>query len=557
LFTHATIVADNSGTRGGIPRTEGRSVPRLVQIQHFALAAWAFLAIQIAISGPSMAQDFSDEFGSASRVEWSPYRRSSRPSASQDSDRGSSLKRQRSDVARSIDPRPSVDDDQGELPIVIGTLTPAYDDRDVPPLRRSPSRVARSMAPPSTVDLGTQPVGTVLAAPQYSSYPSFGNPQAGYFDAPIMQPACGPTSYEPSCRTPYRSIYARSEYLLWWLKGSNTPPLVTTSPLGTPAMQAGVLNQPGTAILVGDQDLNTGARSGGRITVGGWFNQTTGLEAEYFLLGNSSQTFDLASTGNPILARPFFNVQTGLEAAQILAFPGLPFQSTISVTSTSSFQGASIYLMRNIFSDVPNADRGFRVDFLGGYSYLNLHEKLTIGDSLIINTRVAPGATISRFDEFKTSNNFNGADLGMQGEFHFRRLSLNTTGRLGLGAMSETVSINGNSTVFALNTPPANFAGGFLALPTNIGSYHRSVFALVPRVGVKLGYNILPRLKVHVGYDMIYCNKVVRPGDQIDLALNTSQALGHPLVGQPRPAFTFHGSDLWAQGLDVGAELRF
>ena len=51
--------------------------------------------------------------------------------------------------------------------------------------------------------------------------------------------------------------------------------------------------------------------------------------------------------------------------------------------------------------------------------------------------------------------------------------------------------------------------------------------------------------------------QIDQPGDQIDLALNTTQALGGTLVGQPRPAFTYHSSDLWVQGLDVGAELRF
>jgi len=104
---------------------------------------------------------------------------------------------------------------------------------------------------------------------------------------------------------------------------------------------------------------------------------------------------------------------------------------------------------------------------------------------------------------------------------------------------------------------PVSFPGGFLALPTNIGTYHRSVFAFVPRINTKLGFNVLPHLRLHVGYDLMYISNVVRPGDQIDLAINTSQMLGGALAGPPNPAFTFRDTDLWVQGLDAGAELRF
>src|SRR5262245_31571922 len=81
-------------------------------------------------------------------------------------------------------------------------------------------------------------------------------------------PSClfGDSSNPPSCPR----IWVRGEYLLWWLSAPKLPPLVTTSPPGTPQIDAGVLGSPGTAVLFGDSHVNGDVRSGGRVTLGGW-----------------------------------------------------------------------------------------------------------------------------------------------------------------------------------------------------------------------------------------------------------------------------------------------
>ena len=48
-------------------------------------------------------------------------------------------------------------------------------------------------------------------------------------------------------------IWFQAEYLLWWIQGNPLPPLVTTSPEGTPQSNAGVLGAAGTGILFGDE----------------------------------------------------------------------------------------------------------------------------------------------------------------------------------------------------------------------------------------------------------------------------------------------------------------
>src|SRR5262249_30303615 len=137
--------------------------------------------------------------------------------------------------------------------------------------------------------------------------------------------------------------WGSAEYLLWWTKGQSLPPLVTTSPIGTPDSIAGVLGKPTTSIIYGNSRVNDDARSGGRFTLGYWFNdnQSCGIAADFFILPERNTGFAAFSTGNPIIARPFFNTLTQTQDAELIAFPGL-VQGGVSVTTSSEFLGAGV-----------------------------------------------------------------------------------------------------------------------------------------------------------------------------------------------------------------------
>src|SRR5207244_2064490 len=115
------------------------------------------------------------------------------------------------------------------------------------------------------------------------------------------------------------------EYLLWWTKGQHAPPLVTTAPVGTPVVGAGVPGQPGTVVLFGGEPINDGLRSGGRFTIGKWLDdcRECGVGASFFMLQDSEEHFSINSAGTPILARPFIDVTTGLASAEITALAGV------------------------------------------------------------------------------------------------------------------------------------------------------------------------------------------------------------------------------------------
>ncbi|MCI0682644.1 MAG: BBP7 family outer membrane beta-barrel protein [Gemmataceae bacterium] len=198
----------------------------------------------------------------------------------------------------------------------------------------------------------------------------------------------------------------------------------------------------------------------------------------------------------------------------------------------------------------------YRVDLLAGYRFLSLDEDLTISEIEIGTGPDDPLRGVPFFiDEgFSASNDFHGGQIGVIAEWARCRTFVRLVGKVALGGNSRTVTINGVTRVDGL----APETGGFLALPSNIGRYTSTEFAVVPEVGLTLGYQLTPRLRVMMGYSFLYWTNVARPGDQIDLAVNTSQPpLGNGLVGQARPASSFGDSDFWAHGLSFGFEFRY
>ncbi len=206
---------------------------------------------------------------------------------------------------------------------------------------------------------------------------------------------------------------------------------------------------------------------------------------------------------------------------------------------------------------------------LGGFRSLNLNEDLAIQDHLIplaagiLNFQSLPADppnTLSDVDRFHTSNTFYGGQIGGRLEWANDRFSVGLLGKVAFGVNQQLAIIDGSS---SLTTPAGSTAvpGGVLALATNSGRYYRSVFSVVPEGGVNLGWNITPRLKATIGYTFLYWTDVARPGNQIDRNLNpalqpTNQTFGNGL-GAAQPTFSFHESGFWAQGVNVGLEIKF
>jgi hypothetical protein len=372
------------------------------------------------------------------------------------------------------------------------------------------------------------------------------------------------------CLPQFTGFYVRGEYLLWSTSNPDLPPLVTTARPATPRPGAGALGRDTTEILFGEDQLDDTLRSGARIQLGFWLDpcRRVGIEGDFFRLSDQAAGDSFTSAGAPILARPFFNMLTGQESAELVAFPEV-IRGTVAVDAESRLQGAGIrlrYALCSAMDCAPACDPcepcgsvpgGYRLDLLGGYRYMALDDRITVTEDLVSLASDNPGAFLIQ-DAFSTQNQFNGGEFGVLLECRRGRWTLDLLSKIALGNTQAQVRIAGDTSITE-NGVTEDYSGGLLAQRTNIGTRSDDRFAVVPELGATLGYDLLPRVRVIVGYTFIYWSQVARAGDQIssDLNPNLLAPQADPFSGALRPAFAFRYTDFWAQGLHLGLEGRF
>lgn len=363
---------------------------------------------------------------------------------------------------------------------------------------------------------------------------------------------CGPFA---SCWPPLNErLWFRGDYLLWWTKGSELAPMLTASPAGTPPDEAGVLGQSGTRVLFGDTAVNTSAHSGERLTLGYWLEpfQCTAIEASYLGMGRETARYGVSSPGIAILARPYFDAESGTQAAMLIAYPDL-LRGSASAIASSEFQTVEVLLRHNLYSEC-----GQRTDFLLGWRFAQLDETLRLSHSSRWTAPqgvIIPGTTKQVVDLFDTGNRFNGVELGVVHREQFGRWSLDTQLRIDLGNNHSRVLVDGMTTTAVPAGGSADFLGGLLTQQTNIGSHERDRFAVIPEVGVALGCDLTCRLRATFGYSFLYWGKVARPAALVDASV--SQLPPEIPTGAERPRLQLVNDSFWAQGLQFGLDFRF
>jgi hypothetical protein len=340
-------------------------------------------------------------------------------------------------------------------------------------------------------------------------------------------------------------FWASGEWLFWATSGQPLPVLVTASPVGTDRTLAGVLGTPNTASLFGGERANKDFRSGYRLNAGWWLNddRTRGIEADFFFLGNSVNNFAIASNGSQIIAQPFFNAISGRPDSQLISFPGA-FAGSVAVHAENRLIGGGFNGIWNLAGKSTG-----RIDALLGFRYLNVSD--TVDNSDNVTGPVPFSQNIQISDHFATSNNFYGGLVGLSAEKQCGACFFSLRSTVAFGVNQQSVDINGSTQiVFPPNgtipgLPPLVLGAprGFLAQQSNIGHYNRSVFAVVPEIGGRVGAQITEHARIFAGYNFIYLSNVVRAGDQI---------------GGTIPAgFTPKTTDFWAQGISLGLDLRY
>jgi Putative beta barrel porin-7 (BBP7) len=440
--------------------------------------------------------------------------------------------------------------------MALGTARPLTAQEPVPaPAPAAP--LAAPVPPPPAVVVPAPPSAVVVPA-----LPSTAPVEASAFPTGWRYQAWGDLDF-------YRPppLRLRGETLVWWVRGMPAPPLVTTGPVTTlgPGARPGTLGLPGTQTLL-EGPIDYSGQAGGRFTAAYWLDQrnTIGLEGSYFFLGTDT-TRRLAGSpgfgGAPALSVPFVDANLNQENSTGIALPavGGGFGGDAVVTVNTRLQGAEIDGVYNL------VDRcGLRCDVLAGFRYLALDERLTFA-TRSFNVAPAPPDIFATRDRFRTENDFYAGQLGARAEYRHGSWYAQATGKLALGNVHQQTEITGLLTTndFTNRTVVQPFAGGYFALPTNIGHCQRDRVGVVSELGTQVGWEPLAWIRVFMGYDFLYATHVARAGDQVDRVINPTQGTAFtnnpvsPLTGPARPVFLGRDTDFWAHGLNAGVELRF
>jgi hypothetical protein len=415
----------------------------------------------------------------------------------------------------------------------------------------------------------------VTVRPLYSRNNAFGpkavhHPEGNAFELAEDHPEdlCDNAWMPSKCCHPFG--WASVEFLLWWINKPIPTPLVTTASLNAPLPNAGALGAPGGTTILSGSTNRWQTDPGVRATAGVWIEcPNLGFEVSGFYMSQVAQNFQLNSlpSGFPVIARPFFNVATGAQDRELVAFPG-NFSGGVVTSYSSLLGGADATFVYNPFKTCGNYP-----EFLIGFRYLDLEEHLTVDESLRLlasgraffnGAAVLPPASLAESDRFHTRDQFFGALLGVRAKYDINCwLDLDIQGKVGLGPTRETVVITGSTTLFPPGgTPLTTNNGGLLALPSNIGQFHRDQFTAIPELTATLGVKVCCWFRVFAGYNLLYWPTIVRAGEQVDPRVNptihpTDPAFTGVLTGQAVPAPLFRQTYLLTQGLTAGFKIEF
>lgn len=430
-------------------------------------------------------------------------------------------------------------------------------------------------------------------------------PPPGPYAAPQFQPApSGANAFNPGPPVHAPHFWASAEYLLLFAKSQPVRfPLLTTS---APS-DFGLLGRPSTLVLVGDRDLGYNSISGYRATFGFFYDtdRRFGGEVSGFQTETKSNINFYQSTQNglPTLARPFIDsANVRLASSLLVSNPNLGFGDALVYTSTRAF-GAEGSGVVNLFRSVPGCTGkwGYSADFLAGYRYLELDERLEVSNSTTLsvpNTNVPvfvtgafgvvnqvgqnavptpvnfggvqifSPATVQIIDSFKVRNQIHLAQVGLRGEVRHDWLSFFYSTKFGFGGNHEILEIDGRSGFndrTRLGAGPAaalgTTIGGLLATSTNIGKFVNDEFVYVPELNLSVAVNLTRSVTMTTGYNFLYISKVARPGSQVNPVVDTSTVPFSPNFGATnRPAGfrnLFAQDDFWLQGLTFGFDVRY
>jgi hypothetical protein len=368
-------------------------------------------------------------------------------------------------------------------------------------------------------------------------------------------------------------VWFHGDYVHWWTSGAHLPPMISTLTGATATVPATVF---------GDETVYGGNHDGYRVAMGAWIDREHlwGVEMDYLDVAGRQNNYDSGftdgySNGTPyplvrLVYDPATYATSGL-AADYIGLGGF-VNGRETVETSDYFQTAGVTLRRQLRASewstsnsevnwMDSSARTFRLDAIGGYRFARLIDTVNEQDDTFV---FATGAAVpnSLYDyqyvnNYRTVNDFNGGELGLNVVYTFGRWSLDVVGKAALGVNNEYVSLYNQQTTDVSNargvaTPP------ILSNASPLQEFSRNRFSAIPELTVTAGYQVTDHLKLTVGYDLLYWTAVVRAADQIAVEPTTGYPYGTVLGNYSTlPAFSWNESHYFAEGLRLGGELRF
>lgn len=317
-----------------------------------------------------------------------------------------------------------------------------------------------------------------------------------------------------------------------------------------------IIGQPGTQIIFGsgadDRHFDLSRLNGARWILGGWIDPACqfGIEGSGSSFAKEEAEFTASSvlTNSPAINVPFFSVTTASENVLVAARPNIVINQ--DSFRSSSFEVNGLYRMNN-----PGP---FPLILSAGFRNINLYEKLTLTDSVYTIPFLPPNSALNVQDSFSAKTQFYGFQLGARTNFSYCDFLFEAKGEMAFGRNNQTLNIAGQTNV---DNQTLIQPIGLFAEPSNIGTFKRNQFTIVPELELKLGYDDIKYIHPFVTYDVMYLSHVLRPSENLDRNVNTSQnvLLGGTgiLTGTPAPLANLHSTSIWMQGVSVGIEFSW
>jgi hypothetical protein len=355
---------------------------------------------------------------------------------------------------------------------------------------------------------------------------------------------------------------------LWFFgRFSNFPSVASTS-------QPGTTTSTGQGTSLDIPKPGTIPHPGGRFTFGYWEIEENpwvaggirlaGVEATVYFVGQRSA--DLRADASTTLSRPFFDINNHMESGFPVSAPGVAV-GNITARAQATFWGAEVNGWGNLAHDGPGTTCS--LDLMGGLRFLNADFNAQIGSVSAFNSSIDPtspfaglaGDKLTIRDSFTTHNRFYGAQVGIAGKyFEIPTVTVEAGLKLALGVTSEDLHIAGKQLLTLPNQTTTVSNAGLLALPSNIGLFHRNKFTEIPEANIKFACAVTGHMKLSASVTALYWNKLARAGEQINREIDITQIPNFPPgaaaapTGLGRPQALFEQTGQWLLGLSVGLE---